>query len=93
MIRIVHLQIQITHCADFEKFVRPFIPKIRDQEGCSRLDFLKGQPGHYFTVSEWDSEKALNQYRESALFAEIWPKVKPWFASNAEAWSTETITS
>jgi heme-degrading monooxygenase HmoA len=52
---------------------------------------LKGAPGHYFTVSDWESEKALNAYRDSALFAEIWPTVKPWFSAKAEAWTTDEI--
>jgi heme-degrading monooxygenase HmoA len=42
------------------------------------------------TYSIWDSEEALNNYRDSELFGELWPKIKPWFAAKAEAWSVKT---
>lgn len=91
MIRIVHLQLQTERCADFEAFVQPKLAAIAAQPGCRGLRLLKGAPGHYFTVSDWESEKALNAYRDSALFAEIWPTVKPWFSAKAEAWTTDEI--
>ncbi|RYF90282.1 MAG: hypothetical protein EOO00_09145 [Chitinophagaceae bacterium] len=45
------------------------------------------QPGVFFTISIWESEAALNIYRDSALFRETWKKVKPHFRSKAQAWS------
>ena len=91
MIRIVHLQLALDRCTDFESFVQPRMPQIAAQPGCRSVRLLRGAPGHYFTVSDWESEIALDAYRESALFAEIWPTVKPWFSAKAEAWTTDEI--
>ena len=89
--RLVHLQITIDRCADFEAFVGPRMGRIAAQPGCLGVRLLHGQPGHYFTVSEWVEEKDLEAYRDSSLFAEIWPTVKPWFSAKAEAWTTTQI--
>jgi len=36
------------------------------------------------TVSRWDSEKSLNDYRMSELFGEVWPETKRLFAAAPE---------
>jgi quinol monooxygenase YgiN len=78
-------------CADFEAFVIPRMARIQAQPGCHEVELHLGPPGHYFTVSRWSSEKDLDAYRDSSLFAEIWPTVKPWFSAKAEAWTTTQI--
>lgn len=40
-----------------------------------------------FTMSSWLNQKNLDQYRNSELFATVWPKTKALFAHKAEAWS------
>jgi len=40
-----------------------------------------------FTISTWLDHKYLEAYRNSELFAEVWPKTKALFAHKAEAWS------
>jgi heme-degrading monooxygenase HmoA len=40
-----------------------------------------------FTFSIWDSEAALENYRQSDLFRDTWAKTKALFAEKAEAWS------
>ncbi|KRO75952.1 MAG: antibiotic biosynthesis monooxygenase [Bacteroidetes bacterium] len=89
--RLVHLHISLDRCADFEAFVQPRMARIEAQPGCLGVRLLRGEPGHYFTVSEWAEEKDLEAYRDSSLFAEIWPTVKPWFAAKAAAWTTTQI--
>ncbi len=63
--------------------------KIRAFEGCHHLELLRGvdQPNVLFTFSFWEGEKALDQYRQSALFKNTWKKTKALFAERAEAWS------
>lgn len=62
-------------------------------EGCRHVELLKedNQKGLYFTYSLWDSEKALNKYRNSDLFKETWAKTRLLFATKPEAWSLSSI--
>jgi len=45
-------------------------------------------PNIFFTYSHWRSVEDLNRYRDSALFADVWPRTKVLFAAKPEAWST-----
>jgi heme-degrading monooxygenase HmoA len=67
--------------------------KIRTFPGCRHMELLKqaGKSNVLFTLSYWDDEAALNQYRASALFADTWKKTRALFAEKAEAWTVEVI--
>lgn len=91
MIRIVHLSIKPEHCMEFESYVLKVLKKVQSFPGCSHVQLLKGEIGNYFTFSEWESANALEVYRQSPIFNEIWDEIKPWFAAKAEAWSTHTL--
>ncbi|MBS1937703.1 MAG: antibiotic biosynthesis monooxygenase [Bacteroidetes bacterium] len=60
--------------------------------GCRTLELLRDikHPAVFFTRSVWDTEEALDNYRRSATFSEVWPVVKALFAARAEAWSLHT---
>ena len=61
--------------------------------GCHSLELVRNmhERNIFFTISEWENEEALHEYRKSALFGETWPKTKALFAQHAEVWSTESI--
>lgn len=67
--------------------------KIRAFPGCRHMELLRqtGESNVLFTLSYWDDEAALNNYRNSELFADTWRKTKALFAAKAEAWSTEVV--
>jgi len=92
LIRIVHLQVAPAHRAAFEAYVATKIKVVANQPGCLRATWLRAHDGSYFTYSEWRSEEFLQQYRESATFAEIWPTLKAWFDTPARAWSCDLLT-
>ncbi len=46
-----------------------------------------GQPNVFYTYSKWDSEAALETYRQSDLFKGAWGEVKPWFSEKPQAFS------
>ena len=75
---------------DFEKIKN----KIRNREGCHHLELLRGVNGSnvLFTYSYWESEEALNAYRQSDLFKRVWKNTKEKFAERAEAWSVEVAS-
>ena len=59
--------------------------------GCRGMRLLKGidEPTVIMTYSHWDSEEALNTYRNSPVFIGLWNKIKPYFGDRPEAWSHE----
>ena len=67
--------------------------RIRAFEGCRHMELVrhKTSPNLLFTLSIWDNEAALENYRASALFADTWAKTKALFAEKAEAWTVEVI--
>ena len=63
--------------------------KIRGFEGCEFLELYrdKNNKNIFFTYSYWKDEEALENYRHSALFKEVWSETKQMFAARPEAWS------
>ncbi|POY37386.1 antibiotic biosynthesis monooxygenase [Solitalea longa] len=62
---------------------------IRNFEGCQHLELLNdvNSTNRFFTLSFWQSETDLDNYRQSELFKTTWAKTKPLFIEKAEAWS------
>lgn len=87
--RIVKLSFRPEAVAAFEEVFKSTRDRIAAFDGCRKLELHKEQnaPNVYFTVSIWDSEEALNKYRNSALFAETWSRTKILFNDKPEAWS------
>lgn len=89
--RIVKLTLKEEFCTDFQNIFIEKNKAIENQTGCLGVKLVKDikTKGVFFTISQWESEEDLNNYRYSELFQDIWPKVKPMFADKAQAWSTE----
>lgn len=68
---------------------------IRNFEGCRLLELYrdKNDSTVFFTYSYWDSENALENYRQSNLFKSVWLKTKPLFNAKPKAWSVDKIES
>ena len=91
--RIVKMTFKAEKCAEFETYFSSIMDKVAAQPGCSGVKLLreKGDSGIFFTYSIWDKQASLDAYRHTELFAQVWPKVKDWFAAKPEAWSTELV--
>ena len=91
IVRFVKLELKSNHVADFKSFVEIEKKAIIAFDGCSFLEILQdiNNKNLFFSHSHWESEDALNRYRDSAFFRGNWGKVKPWFAVKSEAWSLE----
>lgn len=87
--RIVKMTFRADSSESFLSIFERYKTHIRASEGCSYLALLrdKHNPCVFFTYSHWEGEHFLEAYRHSATFAEVWPQVKPLFASPAEAWT------
>ena len=64
--------------------------RIRAQPGCLGMDLGRDAADNavFCTYSRWESEAALNAYRQSALFGEVWPATKRLFIAPAVAFSS-----
>lgn len=81
------------HITEFLYSFEEVKEKIRAFEGCLFLELYqdKKKPEVFFTYSRWINEEALESYRNSALFKEVWGRTKPLFSEKAEAWSVDTL--
>ncbi|MDE5424148.1 antibiotic biosynthesis monooxygenase [Ancylomarina sp. DW003] len=91
IVRFVKLEIQNQHIADFKILTSGEKEEIMAFEGCSFLEILQdvNNKNLFFSHSHWESEEALNKYRDSAFFRGNWKQVKEWFSAKPEAWSLE----
>ena len=91
IVRIVKMTFKPELVPDFEQLFEETKNQIRGFEGCLHLQLLRdvNQPNIFFTYSHWINTESLNNYRNSALFAHVWPATKKLFAAKPEAWSTE----
>ena len=80
-------------CDAFLQIFHQYKNEIRHAEGCSHLDLLRlhHEGSVFFTYSMWLDEKYLDQYRNSAIFATVWPQTKALFAAPAEAWTVNNL--
>ena len=71
----------------------PSKDRIRAFSGCRHMELLQHctQRNVLFTLSFWEDESALENYRQSALFRSTWEKTKALFAEKPEAWSVIVI--
>lgn len=69
--------------------------KIRNFPGCHHLELWQDetQQNIFTTYSHWESEDALNQYRDSELFKSVWAVTKPLFAGKPFAFSSKKIVA
>jgi quinol monooxygenase YgiN len=91
MIRVVKMSF---HSENVDKFLAIFNEnkkKIRAFDGCQHLELWRDiQNEHvFFTYSHWEHSSNLEQYRNSALFKDVWNKTKILFNDKPQAWSVE----
>ena len=89
--RFVKLTFKSENIASFEQIFAETYAKIRAFEGCSFLELFQdtNDPTVFFTVSKWENEVCLNDYRNSDLFKTTWKRTKALFAEKPEAWSLQ----
>ena len=85
--RLVTMTFKNEAIEDFKQLFDKQKDKIRDQPGCLLLELHqdRSKPEVFMTYSHWTSEQALNDYRHSALFAEVWPATKKLFSDKPKA--------
>ncbi|MCK0157133.1 antibiotic biosynthesis monooxygenase [Cellulophaga sp. F20128] len=95
IVRIVKLEFKTENIVSFENIFNDTKHLIRDFEGCHFLELYqdKSNSNIFFTYSYWADENALETYRNSAFFKNVWAKTKPLFAGKPEAWTVNKIAT
>ena len=93
IIRIVKMGFEPDTIDDFIEEFNAKKALIRNFEGCQHLQLLRDihHPHQFFTYSYWESEEHLNNYRNSALFKDVWANTKSKFNQKPEAWSVNSL--
>ena len=91
--RLVKLNLKPDKAGEFELIFNYTKPLIDSFEGCQTTNLFKisGADSQYFTISYWESEEHLENYRASALFKSTWSRVKPLFAAKARAFTLTSV--
>ena len=90
LIRVVRMTFNPSQVPAFLALFYGSQHRIRQQPGCLHLELWQDadNPAIYCTHSRWHNENALNAYRKSALFGEVWPATKRLFAAPPVAFSS-----
>lgn len=93
LVRIVKMGFYKQNIVIFKKNFDESKSKIRAFKGCTFLELYrdKNDPSVFFTYSHWESNEALENYRKSDVFNNVWSKTKPLFSIRPEAWSVEKL--
>lgn len=93
--RIVHLHIHVDRMEEALEILERNIASIRQMDGCSQVNLFRDthRSGLLMSISVWQSEAHLNNYRHSAFFQDFWKQLKGTFAEPARAWSFEALSS
>lgn len=92
--RIVRMSFHPGKVNAFREIYRRNWQHIRGFPGCRHVELLQAadHEGVFFTWSIWKNENALEAYRRSELFKEIWTATKALFNDKPLAWTVREIT-
>lgn len=93
LIRIVRMTFVPEQVPAFLEIFRNSQSQIRQMSGCHFLELWQDaeQPHTYCTHSHWESAEALDAYRASALFGQVWPATKKLFSTPVQAFSVQQV--
>ena len=91
IVRIVKMRFHPELEQDFLGVFHQSAEKIREFEGCLKMNLFKVKTEEliFMTISHWNSENDLENYRNSELFKNTWKAVKALFSGAPEAWTLE----
>lgn len=89
IIRIVRLHFKEEGVAEFLSTFDKHKTAIRSFPGCTHLELLKDASDAtvFSTLSHWQDEQSLENYRKSELFTTVWGGVKKLFSERPQAFS------
>ncbi|MAU75535.1 MAG: antibiotic biosynthesis monooxygenase [Crocinitomicaceae bacterium] len=86
IVRIVRMTFSESSKIDFEALFAKHSDEISSQSGCFSVELVTdaSNPNVKTTISRWDNEESLNNYRKSVLFGKVWPETKQLFSAPPE---------
>jgi heme-degrading monooxygenase HmoA len=95
LVRIVKLSFHKENIPAFLENFEVMKSHIRNSPGNRLLELYqdKNNPCVFFTYSYWQSAEDLENYRNSALFDDVWSFTKKLFNDKPEAWSVDKLVS
>jgi len=89
VIRIVRMHFTEAGVDEFLEIFNANKTAIRNFAGCTHLELLKDADSEFVftTLSHWQDERSLENYRKSELFSSVWGRVKTLFAERTQAFS------
>lgn len=89
LIRIVKMSFIPENERDFIAIFEASKMAIGSFEGCGGVQLVKDNlRSIFFTISHWQNDEALQNYRKSELFISVWGQTKIYFNAKPEAWTT-----
>lgn len=94
-VRIVKMSFHEEHIQAFLDNFELMKTHIRNAPGNRFLELYQDKNNKciFFTYSYWETEADLENYRQSALFDEVWAFTKKLFNDKPEAWSVDKLVS
>jgi quinol monooxygenase YgiN len=91
--RVVKLTLDPQNIESFKEVFVGHKMGIAQMAGCISLQAYQDhkEPHIFFTISQWENEHALDNYRYSDFFKALWATVKPMFTAKAMAHSLTPI--
>ena len=89
IVRIVKMEFEEERVAEFLTIFSRIEERIRTFPGCTHLSLLQDETDNcvFFTWSHWESGDALQGYRNSDMFRQVWSDTRRLFRTRALAWS------
>ncbi|MDQ0106581.1 quinol monooxygenase YgiN [Chitinophaga terrae (ex Kim and Jung 2007)] len=93
--RIVKMEFQPDKVTEFRELFAQQQTLIRNFPGCLHLELWEHESSGntWFTFSQWTSEEALENYRQSDLFRQTWAATKVLFNAKPAAWTVNKRVS
>lgn len=91
--RVVKLSFDAEYIEPFKKIFAETKDGIRAFNGCIEVFAYQqsNNPAVFFTISKWNSEADLDNYRNSEFFTKLWTMTKQGFNAKPEAWTLKNI--
>ena len=86
LVRFVKMEFQTEKLQAFLDHFEAHQNKIRHFQGCLYLEILQ-QGTTICSYSHWTDQAALDAYRQSPMFKNIWAYTKTLFAAPPQAWT------
>ncbi|ALD21403.1 putative quinol monooxygenase [Hymenobacter sp. DG25A] len=93
LIRIVRMSFRPEAVVEFQAIFQQSEEAIRSRPGCLYLELWQDAdtPTIFCTHSHWESAAALDAYRQSELFGQVWPATKRLFSAPPLAFSVHNV--